>query len=521
MNCNLIKDKLLDYIDGELNNEEERKIKEHLENCLECSNEYMELKSAINHLIYKLEKVDSSKEMDLDLKINKIKPIRKITRTGLIAVALSLILVVSVFGTEMIGFMEWWKKSSEDKMLAWEQLIENGVGEKLDISVIDKDIKLTAEGIIADEINTVIILKIEDLKNSIRFTPASFKTKMTDSIRIDGDISRIREDIPPMLDYINLYSEEENAIRIMLKSEPMTKDEGNIEIYVSKLQSMINKDIESIVEVNGNWKLEIPAKKIKSQSYEINEVIDVDGNDLIIEKITLAPTATNIVYKFKEHNKDKGYIVNNISFVIKHNSKTYGYSKLSSVQNPFKDTSGYCIGNMPLESLYLENPEEIQLVVETFRYTTVSNGKYYDIKINKLPQAIKYNGSNITIKNVIFNEDSTELIIKEDTRKNRKYVKSIIEIKAKDNYYTRQFTTYTEFETRDNKGIVRDLENKGWNNKMYNLILEQKITLENDNFKRQLMNSKNTNYELIPNKIYIKGQEFIKHPNIKKNIKLK
>lgn len=516
MNCGIIEDKILDYVDGELSNDEEKRIKEHLDNCIQCENIYKELVSSINHLGDLSGKIDTSKKINVLSRTLGVKPIRRITRTGLIAVILSLMVVVSVFATDMFGFIKWWKEDSEERILAWKELIENGVGERLDISVTDKDIRVTAEGVIADELNTIIIVKIEDLKGNIRFTPASW-----DAIRVDGDISRMQEWIPPLLNYTNLYADEENTIRLMLKTEAMTQDEGNVEIYISKLQSMINENEESIVEVSGNWNLTIPANKIKSKSYKVNEIIDVDGNELIIERITLAPTATNIEYRFKKYSHGNEYMISNISFLINYKSKIYGKSKLVYMNDLDIGSYGYSIGSVAMDSLYIEDPNEIGLIVETYRFDTVGSGKYYDIDINNLPQIIEHYGSKITIEDIILNKDSTDIIIKEDTSRKRKYIKSKIEVKAKNNYYIRQYTTYTKFERRDDKGIVKDSENKDWNSRMYHRILEQKITLENDNRRRQLMNTQDVNYGLIPDKIYIKSQEFIKYPNIERNIKLK
>lgn len=55
---------------------------------------------------------------------------------------------------------------------------------------------------------------------------------------------------------------------------------------------------------------------------------------------------------------------------------------------------------------------------------------------------------------------------------------------------------------------------------MYASILEWKITLEKSQLKNFFREEFNEGL-LIPDKIIIDGQEYIKYPNIKRNIKLK
>ena len=161
MNCKDMEERLITYIDGELSPEENMRVKEHLENCSTCMEEYEKLKSTIDYVTDNSNYIDTSKAIELDLNIKRRKRVKRFTRTGLIAIALSLLLVVTAVATDLFGLMEGWKKHSEITESAWEQLILNGVGQKLDISTTDKDIKITAEGVISDELNTIILLKVE------------------------------------------------------------------------------------------------------------------------------------------------------------------------------------------------------------------------------------------------------------------------------------------------------------------------------------------------------------------------
>lgn len=523
MDCNLIKNKLLDYIDGILEQDEEVLVKEHLEQCEECNREYSELKSTIDYLENNKNRIDTTREINFNHNKTKSKKIRKFTRTGLIAVVLTLFLVVTSYGTEIFDFMKFWKRSSEITETAWEKLIENGVGDRLDVSVINNDVKITAEGVIADELNTVILLRIEDLKGNIRYTP--FYGNGEDEINpitIDGDIGIHPIAKEHIVNSIRLYTEDENTLRLMLVAEPMTKDIGNIKISITRLIDMLNKDKESVVIKEGNWDIEISARKIKSKQFEIGEVIDLDGNELRIKKITLAPTETNVEYEFETYNSEKKYFLNLVSFVIEYKGKTYRMSTIGIPYNSYHNGYGTAKGSISLETLYLEDPSEIELIVEEYRYAnkilTSKGDKRYNIDFNNLPQTIEYNDSQITIEDIIYNEDSVEIIIKEDDSKDRKYTETDMHITYDNGEVITSIYAHTiESELRDDKGNVVDLDAILNNEKTYKYIIRKRIRINTSKDEEFYIPK-----EMIEKGVfYIQGQRYIEFPNKKITIKLK
>lgn len=541
MDCKKVQDKLLDYVDGELNECEEIEIKSHLGKCEKCNIEYEEVKSTINYLVDNFNKIDTNKDIKLNSNIYKRKSVKRITRTGLIAVALSLIMVVTVFATDLFGFMKWWEKSSAIQMSAWEKLLENGVGQKLDISVVDENIRVTAEGVIADDLNTIILLKIEDLKGDTRFTPIRARD-IRGPLVIGGDVINQYDNLLPNVNHHTLYTEDKGTVRLMVKTEPLSKNKGNIEIDINKLGNMGNYD-EGIGEgekiaLDGSWNLTIPAEKLKSKSHKIDEIIDLDGNKLIIDEIVIAPTATNIRYKIKRYNKEENYFMDKITFLVNIGEEVYESGEFSFGILEAGKESGYSQGEYHIQSLYLEEPKDIDLVINTYRYTTQIL-KEYDIDGENLPQVIEYEDSKITIEDIIYKEDRTDIIIKEDSREDRKYIKSNIypwkrglQPKEDRNYRTSYGNSEleygwvypsnissTEHEIRDSTGKIEE-NSRFWTEEMYASILEWKITLEKSQLKNFFREEFNEGL-LIPDKIIIDGQEYIKYPNIKRNIKLK
>ncbi|WP_353094306.1 DUF4179 domain-containing protein [Tissierella praeacuta] len=526
MDCNLIRDKLLDYIDGTLNEKEESLVRKHIEKCNECSNEYNELKSTIYYLEKTKNNICMKKVINLKAKVNRVKTMRKIKRIFFIAIVFSLILVMTAIATDNLDYIKRWKRYSEEMITIWEKLIDSGVGQRLDISAIDKNIKVTAEGVISDELNTVVLLRIEDLKGNIKFIPGDTTTENPCPIIVSGDIVNSYEDLnryytqgeklPPKTSCSSIYLEERNSIGLMINTETLIGDKGNVDICINNLSNMPNKDGESIINIKGNWNLHIPAEKIKSKSYNVNKIIKFDGNEMSIEKVNIAPTATSIEYKMKKYNSFIG--VDDIKFSMRYKFKKYGYSPISYSNRILGPSSRDSISDAALESLYLENPKRIKLVIESYSYTT-RDKKSYNVDINNLPQMVEYDGNKITIEDVIYNENNTEVIIKEDTNKNRKYSSSILGITAKDNPSAYCFSRISNFEFRDKNGKV--LKDKEQNSYAGLFSTKQKLVLQNDLQLIEITGEEPKTYELIPEKFYIEGQRFTSFPNKKVTIKLK
>lgn len=518
MDCNHVKDQLIDYIDGLSTKEEEEIISLHLDTCESCRQEYNELCETIEYIANKSNKIHTDRELNLNTKEISTKRPRRFRRTMLIAAILSLMLVATAFATDAFDFLIFWEKSSEPYISAWEDLIDNGVGQKLDISVVDKDIKVTAEGVIADELNTLIFLKIENLSENIILTPRDDFLKSS-SISVGGDIRDYgisynratgeEHKLPIFVNFVNLYTEAENTMRILLKLEPMTKDEGIINIKIDNLVSFFSPDMDSVKAIPGDWELNIPAKVTKSQSYEINESADFYGGELIVENILIAPTVTKVDYRLKGIKENK-VIIDQLKFHMEDEERIYNDSKITSLyQGLERNREGDILGSVFLDSMYYNVPESINFVVDTLTYHLVDWG-IYKIDLDNLPQKVDYNGSKITIEDIIYNDDSTELVIKEKLKKDSNIMATDYDVSIQGivgNKYVNVYTEYEDWVTKDDKGIVEVTEDITWNNKMYHQMQGSKIIID----KR--VSSKT--FKLIPEYLYIKSQDYIDYPNTK------
>lgn len=535
MDCEKCKQNIVDYIHGETEDNEE--VKKHLEICEECKLEYENLKEAIDYLKTNSQKINTNKELKLDKNIKKNK-FKSFGRIGLIAIFLSIFLVATVFAAEKLGFLDWWKDSSKIQTNAWEELIENGVGQKLDKSIIDNGVKITAKGVIADEINTLVLLEIENLEENRRLTPSYNTSKYPNRppwpVIVEGDIENFYEDTPPLVNSYNIYTEDESKVNILVSTDTMTKDKGKFTLNIDILQTMINESEEDIKYVEGNWTLEIEGEKIASKSYKVGKEIDLDGNEVIIDEVVMAPTTTQINYRYEEYNEEKRYNLDSIDFSMEYKGERFANSPISFEQDRdyTANNTKYKNRKYHLYSLYLKDPKEVTLNIETKRYSDRGE-RYYDIDWGNLPEKIEYNNSELTVKNIDIGEEKTEIIIEEDNSKDRKYLKSNItfkkssQSKEKDNeksyileagYPLRGEHTKYEIINSDEKND----KIKGFSNNIeYPYVYEQKFTIRKEEFEEYGIGDLYKEKYLTPKYLVIKSQDYIDFPNKSIDIKLK
>ncbi len=524
MDCNHVKDLLIDYIDGLLTEEEERKVSLHLDNCEGCWQEYNELIETIEYVTDKSNNILTDRELNLNTKDVPIKRPIRVRRTILIAAILSIMLVATAFATDVFDFLKFWEKTSQPYISAWEDLIDNGVGQKLDISVVDKDIKITAEGVIADDLNTLVFLRIENLNEDVILTPrGEWKGDLPKpSVSIGGDVrdygisySRVtgkEYQTPTFVNFVNLYAEAENTMRVLLKLEPMTKEEGIINIKIDHLISFRNPDKNSIKNISGDWELNIPAQVIKSKTYEVNKEVDFYEGKLLVENITIAPTVTQIDYRLRGIEENK-MIIDHVRFHIEDEERVYNNSRITSLyQSSERNRDGEILDSVFLDSMYYKVPDTIDFVVDALTYHIVDWG-IYEIERDNLPQKIKYKDSKITIEDIIYKENSTELIISEDLDKDSNIMGTNYDVSIVDHKLVYVYAQYKEWVTKDDKGIVEESEDITWNNKMYTQNQGLKLIIEKRN--------ESDDIELIPEYLYIKSQDYIDYPDTKIEIDLR
>ncbi|WZL72987.1 DUF4179 domain-containing protein [Clostridiaceae bacterium 35-E11] len=514
MICKEIQKHLLEYVEQSMDEGKRKEIAVHIKACEECKKELKELKEAIHFIEDHKNQVSipygfmerlRNQQKDIQRKINKPK---KRLMSGFLVAAILTLFVVTAFGLEGFNVIEWWKNQSLKESESIEELIDKGYGDRLNLTAEDQGVKITIESVIADDINTVLLMEIVDMKGNIKYEPSYEK----DGIMAKGNFFYDKDAVgsvyerngeSPTGGSFIFYTPEENRTRIITTLNPVGSSQETIDFIIKELRKL-GPDKDQILK--GNWRFQIPVKKYDAYTYGVNQEIDLDGTPVTVEKIVIAPTATVLTYSYK-NRQDKINYMHNLRIEangVEYRQRPYG------TEFYYSDNKGFERQTFEFDSMYFDLPKEIKIKIDGY-HVTVEKYKKLDIKWDKsFPQTFMYMGSPITIESVVLGHQQARIRMV-DHLENRTYEGLDFDVKVKGN----SFTTHTyksDGEWLDEKGKkVKKEESSHLRDKKEKLKFHTTaydILVENAPFTDEYISKEQRGTKgIVPWRIQIKGYE--------------
>lgn len=493
MNCNENKEYLIDYIDKNLNEEDMKKVSIHLEECRECKDELLSIMNMANELETDKNNIDIPPDFmnNIRIKFNKTnipaaKKRKNIVRIVLVAAAVLVVSMVTVFASEG-SLLELLRKISPETRI--NSMVEKGVGDRLNISKTDKDIKITVTDVAADDIQTLISYKIEDLKSG-----KEYGVNFIDGIDIKEKWGMAEGTNIQM--YNSVFNHEGKGT---LTLYPLDTEEKTIHLAFKKL--VLNSE-NSTDTIEGNWNFEVPVKKHHGKTYDINAEVKVDNHNIYFNKITIAPTLTTVSFNFGSSSSSESIIgLQDLGLIINGKElKPYNFGNGNS--EPYS-LIGFGNDKMTFESIFPEEPKNIEIKVRRL-YTQVEDksGKEFTVDLTKKePQNFEYLGNKITIDNLKI-ENNIIFDFNEELLYNRQYERLQYTIIPESGHssesYFSSMGSYTEFYYVDK------------NNNKYNYI-DAQSNWEKIRTKNPVLYVSKTKYTLKPSeKLDINKMKYFK-----------
>ncbi|MCH1626861.1 DUF4179 domain-containing protein [Ferdinandcohnia quinoae] len=435
MKCS--EERLIDFIEGSLNDEEIREVEAHLLECDSCKRELVELQEMIAILDNEKESVEIPNDFMKNVRKKVVTTQKTRNRTykhsavmGLIATLFLTIFVGTAVATNGFAtFFDWWKDLSNKQNEKMEEFIEHGLGDQLNLVAESNGVKVTINSIVADDIQTLIYYEVEDMLHENKYM-----VNLIQGINIANmkQFKGSEEDpsFSPVNNQLNLYSESENVYKGRLGISAMSVSEGKIELQISKLEKVANAPSDSKQKLNppenetefieGDWSFEIPVKKHEAIIHKLNVETEIEGNPVVFDKLTIAPTATILSYRFQDAALNKKLEHIQIAQLetkkSEVNADIFGLVGTSSGGQ----SSGWITADATFESLYFEKPKQVKIHVGTLSYSVEVN-KEIPIDINKeLPQIFEFMDNQISINKIDIG-NPTIIEMTEELPQNRKY----------------------------------------------------------------------------------------------------
>ena len=401
MKCDYIRESFMDYLDGSCTSNEEKNLTDHLEVCTECREELAALKRLVSGIDESMDSINvpedfmkniRARALKIDLKESKRK--RSPLRVLFIAAVILTMSVVTVFAARE-PIMELIKRISPESRI--NKIVDKGMGDRLNISKIDKDIKITITDVVADDIQTLISFKIEDLKSG-----KEYGVEFNDVIDIKERWGAQVKDTT-----IKMYNSVFNTGgKGMLTLYPIDTEKKTINLAFTKLETNVG-GIKEVTE--GNWNFEIPIKKYPGKSYDIKGSVKVEDYSIYFNRINISPTLTTLYFNHSSgYNRNEEISGLEDMRIIAKGKEYKPYNFGGGDWNSYS-TIGYGYKQMTFDSMYFDNPKDIQIKLSRISTRiTEEKPKEFVIRLDETSsQEFEYLGTKLYIENIKVGEDIT------------------------------------------------------------------------------------------------------------------
>ncbi|MDQ0272854.1 DUF4179 domain-containing protein [Cytobacillus purgationiresistens] len=423
MKCEQYEEWLPAYIECDLSKEEELLLEEHLKNCESCKQELSFFQEIIGEI--KVENNDIRVPRDFMTNVRKkvtktTKGKKRKTRLAAFSGAVASIILVASVGTVVANdglksFMDWWKDNSTSENEQVERLVQSGLSDEVNIEAISNGVKMKITNVAADDIQTFIYYEVEDLEGENRYM-----------VDISSGLEVLRKDkkwfAHGAFSSLSLYSEENNVYKGRIALKPV---DGLINLRINKLDKFNpiqdekndRTDLKDTEYIEGDWQFEIPVKKHAAIEYKLNKEVEVEGNQVVFNKLVIAPTVTTLSYVFMDGNPNR-----QVSFIqidsIESNGK-FAYNDLLLGAGNDLDYDSVS-SELAFETLYFDQPKEIRIHIGPIMYYETYRAEYPIDPYKSDPQIFEYLGNQISIKDIEIN-NSTKLTLNENFAVDRPY----------------------------------------------------------------------------------------------------
>ena len=208
---------------------------------------------------------------------------------------------------------------------------------------------------------------------------------------------------------------------------PMSAEKGTIHLELTKLEKMINQSSEGEASekipggsgefIEGKWQFYIPVKKHPALVYEIKKETKVDGNPVIFDKVTIAPTTTILSYRYRNDHEEKNMEYLQIESI--ESDGKFAYPVMGG-NGGGGSAAGWESTEAAFESLYFDQPKEIRIHMGSASFFVENSARFAIDASKNLPQTFKYLGNDISIEQLKVGKP-TKVEMTEELQPKRKY----------------------------------------------------------------------------------------------------
>ncbi|MGD6893644.1 DUF5643 domain-containing protein [Bacillus infantis] len=407
----------LDYLERNLERPEKIEFEKHVYHCQKCQADLASFQEVILQFTETLEEfqvpagfMERVKERIVEMEKARQQKIGKRNRITFIAAGVFVLVMCTGFFTGDFADV-YYKWAEEDPELRG--FLKADLGERLNLEAESNGVKIKIKSVIADEFQTLLFYEIEDTKENKQYV-----INYGDGLSVEDEQEILSNEIypqylPPDPDS-ELNKKKQNVFHGKISMPPLNGDSGTLNLEISKLARIVGDSSTPAVK-RGDWNIKVPVTKLPSTEYAMEEIINIEGIPVQLEKLIIAPTSTVLQYVIKNEQEEKR--IDMIDFVhMEMNGK-----KLKV--NPYG--GGYAAGSWDSYQSYF-NPifetetNEVEIHFN-MAYLSIQDNKTIELNPTETyPQTFEYAGSTIKIEEMDIGRPTT-VVISNYEIKNRAY----------------------------------------------------------------------------------------------------
>jgi hypothetical protein len=415
MNCHHSQEQLIDYLEGNLDETSRNELEDHLQECQGCQKEMRELQQLVAALELEGERIQVPEDFMRNVRTkvaksqeSRQKSYKQRAMIGLVAMLFLTVFVGTAVATNSFAsVLDWWKDLSTKQDERTQDYVQHGLGEKLNLAAESNGVKVTITSVVADDIQTLIYYEIDDQTKGNKYM-----INYSDGLKIaNQDQDWKSEDDPsysPVRNHLSLYSKKDHVFKGRLGVAPMTADKGTIQLELSKLEKVTHTPGDSDTSqsvsgekkefIAGDWHFDIPVKKHPAIVHKIHVETKIDGNPIIFDKLTIAPTITVLSYRYRDENPDRRMGDIKISSLESKGKLVYDQFGLGGYGGSSGSEKGWNSSEATFESLYFEKPTDVKIHIDSATFSVSKHAKFTIDSSKAWPQSFEYLGNKITIE---------------------------------------------------------------------------------------------------------------------------
>jgi Predicted transmembrane transcriptional regulator (anti-sigma factor) len=417
MDCEQIRDCIVEYIEGTLDESTKDKVEGHMETCDGCFNEI----KAIDKTICGLEKnsrdiavapnfLDGIAENILKNYNPKINSVKKQLKRSTIPIAISAGILCAVLA--FIIFAPQYFKCKLLNIVTMGKVYDtsDGIfGRKLNISSTYSGIKATVTKVSADDMQTVIYFKVES----------------PDGKGYRPDEIAIKEKWGNQPNITRISNNGNDGFYLYLK--PV--DTGKKVLHISFIRLLSMSEGNNPVDfkgISGNWSFTVPVKKMDSVSKNIGSKLKLDEGEIAVNNLQIGPTGTKINF-YCTNTGNPNRCIESFNIGFQDGEKQYYMTSFDAGELYKGKSSAFSI---LFDSVYTDNPKNLKLHIYSYQ-TRVINSSAIQIPINldgPFPVQFDFLGNTIKIDNLKVSDRMVTFdIIEPKGNRNYNYMSCIFE----------------------------------------------------------------------------------------------